>query len=644
MPVIQWIGKDKVVGHHHDVPFRTLEHQYGFRADNPDDKSETHSGNKIIHGDNLEALKALLPEYEGRVDCIYIDPPYNTGNEGWVYNDNVNDPQIRRWLGEVVGSEGEDLSRHDKWLCMMYPRLVLLRQMLSTEGALFVSIGDDESAHLRMLLNEIFGAQCFVGDVIWQRTYSPRNDSKGLPAEAEHLLVYGRNPSWQPNRLERTEEMDSIYKNPDNDIAPWTSDNPCASDGATHQGMVYAIQHPFTGELLYPYQGAHWRYDQQTMLDHMNGWCDYELRDLHDDARRAEVCGVEESNVRPEVRAIVLKESLEISKEKAQQVYDRGQWPRFYFTNGGKGGIRRKTYLSQVEGKLVTNLWPHAEVGHTDEAKKELKEYFEDKSPFDTPKPTRLIERVLQIATKDDSIVLDAFAGSATTMHAALRLNRKDLGRRRTVLIELMDYAETITAERMRKVMSGYHFKGKKKETLYAKKLTVAALGKMDKWLGEADRVIEQNKDNYTEIKKQLAENTLMVVGTQEIDGFREGMGGAFDFYELGELLFHADGNLNEAVDEEKIRQYVYYSETHEPLTRERSETHPYLLDYKDGTGYFFYYEKDRLTALSKDTLHIVPQKADRYVIYADICHLGASQLAQMNIVFKKIPRDINRF
>lgn len=130
MPTLDWIGKEKVINHHHDVPFRVLEHKYGFRADNLEDKSETHSGNKIIHGDNLEALKALLPEYEGKIDCIYIDPPYNTGEERWIYNDNVNDPHIKKWLGEVVGVEGEDFSRHDKWLCMMYPRLMMLKKLL----------------------------------------------------------------------------------------------------------------------------------------------------------------------------------------------------------------------------------------------------------------------------------------------------------------------------------------------------------------------------------------------------------------------------------------------------------------------------------------------------------------------------------
>lgn len=178
MPTLNWIGKDKVINHHAEVPFRVLEHKYGFRGDDSSDTSETHCGNKIIHGDNLEALKALLPEYEGKIDCVYIDPPYNTGNEGWVYNDNVNDPHIRKWLGEVVGAEGEDLSRHDKWLCMMYPRLRLLQQLLSQRGVVLISIDDNEAKNLQHICDEIFGASCFVANISWQRAYSPRNNRR----------------------------------------------------------------------------------------------------------------------------------------------------------------------------------------------------------------------------------------------------------------------------------------------------------------------------------------------------------------------------------------------------------------------------------------------------------------------------------
>jgi adenine-specific DNA-methyltransferase len=258
MPVLNWIGKDKVVNHHNDVPFRVLDRRYGYGSE---------SENRLIHGDNLDALKALLPQFEGRVKCIYIDPPYNTGNEGWVYNDNVNDPKIRKWLGTVVGREGEDLSRHDKWLCMMYPRLRLLQRLLADDGAIFISIDDTEQANLKLICDEIFGASCFVADISWQRTYSTRNDSKGIVREVEHILVYGKQTDWQPDKLPRTEKMDAIYKNPDNETRPWTSDNPFAPGAATHQGMVYAIQHPLTGMMIYPKNSQCWRYQQDTMLD-----------------------------------------------------------------------------------------------------------------------------------------------------------------------------------------------------------------------------------------------------------------------------------------------------------------------------------------------------------------------------------------
>lgn len=192
----------------------------------------------IIHGDNLEALKALLPQYEGRVKCIYIDPPYNTGNEKWCYNDNVNDPHIQKWLGEVVGKEGEDLTRHDKWLCMMYPRLMLLQKLLADDGAIFISIDDNELYNLKSICDEIFGASCFVSNISWQRTYSTRNDSKGIVNEVEHILVYSKQPGWNPNKLSRTEEMNARYSNPDNDVCAWKSTDAFAPGATTHQGMV----------------------------------------------------------------------------------------------------------------------------------------------------------------------------------------------------------------------------------------------------------------------------------------------------------------------------------------------------------------------------------------------------------------------
>lgn len=427
MPTLDWIGKNKVVNHHLDVPYCVLNREYSY-DEFGQHKNDNGSKNMIIHGDNLLALKSLLPQYEGRIKCIYIDPPYNTGNEGWIYNDNVNDPRIKNWLGEVVGKEGEDLSRHDKWLCMMYPRLKLLQKLLSNDGVIFISIDDIEYANLKLICDEIFGATCFVSNISWQRTYSTRNDSKGIVNEVEHLIVYSKNSGWMPNKLPRTDKMNARFKNPDNDITPWTSSDAFAPDAVMHQGMVYAIQHPFTGKMIYPTNGRHWRYQQDEMLRQMSEWCPYELRNLHDEKERAKCCGIPVDEVRPDVYGIVLKNSLEESYLKACEIYKRGRWPKFYFTSGGKGGIRRKTYLENVGGVPPTNLWEYSKVGHTDEASKVLKAIFGGKTTFDTPKPYRLIEFILKIASNPDDIILDSFAGSGTTAHAVLNMNKIDGG------------------------------------------------------------------------------------------------------------------------------------------------------------------------------------------------------------------------
>lgn len=576
MPTLNWIGKDKVVNHHLDVPFRTLEKQYTFAPNGRDD-----DGNMIIHGDNLDALKALLPMYEGRVKCIYIDPPYNTGNEKWVYNDNVNDPHIKAWLGKVVGAEGEDLSRHDKWLCMMYPRLKLLQKLMAEDGVIFISIDDAEYANLKLICDEIFGTNCFVSNISWQRTYSTRNDSKGIVNEVEHILVYSKLPDWQPSKLPRTAEMNSIYKNPDNDVISWASDNPFAPGAISHQGMVYAIQHPFTGKMIYPSANACWRYQQDQMLEIMRGWCDYELRDLHDDEKRAEVCGTSIDAVRKGVMGIVLSKSLEESAAQATLVYKRGQWPKFYFTKGGKGGIRRKTYLENVGGKPPTNLWLYTDTGHTDEAKKELLSIFKGKAPFDTPKPSRLIQFVLQIVGDKDAIILDSFAGSGTTAHAVLNMNKQDGGNRKFILVEMGDYAESITAERVRRVINGY---------------------------GEGNKAVE-------------------------------GTGGGFSFYELGDALL-INGMLNPNAAEEKIRAYVYYTETRCALPA-ASENEKYLLGVHENHAYYFYYEADRMTTLNRAFLQTIQTRAEGYLIYADSNMLSAEDMARFHITFKKIPRDI---
>ena len=315
----------------------------------------------------------------------------------------------------------------------------------------------------------------------------------------------------------------------------------------------------------------------------MRGWCGYELRDLNDAHERAVVCGVPESDVRQGVQAIVLSESLEISAQKAQAVYDRGQWPRFFFTKGGKGGIARKIYLENVGGKLPTNFWAFTETGHTDEAKKEMLAIFDGKATFDTPKPHRLIEFVLKVAGNESALVLDSFAGSGTTAHAVLNMNKADGGHRKFILVEMMDYADSITAERVKRVIRGY---------------------------GEGKNAVE-------------------------------GTGGNFSFYDLGEPLLHGDV-LNENVGVEKIREYVYFTDTKASLPESHPDE-PYFMGVHIGSAYYFYYEKQAVTTLNREFLHTVKTKADSYVIYADLCTLSEAELEKYHITFKKIPRDITK-
>ena len=436
-----WVGKKASIVEANKPIRKTL------RPCPEESKNWDTTENLYIEGDNLEVLKLLQESYLGKVKMIYIDPPYNTGND-FIYADSFMRSQEDE--NEQMGMYDENENRlfrntdtnghfHSDWCSMLYSRLMLARNLLTDDGIIFISINDSECHNLLKICEEIFGTLCFVADVSWQRNYSTRNDSKGIVCEVEHVIAYSKQPSWTPNALPRTKEMDSKYKNPDGDEKAWTSDNPCASGATTHQGMVYAIQNPFTGEMIYPSDNAHWRYQQEVMLQIMCEWCPYELKDLHDADKRAKICGISESQIRPNVKGIVLSLPLAESSKLAQIVYDNGPWPKFYFTKNGRGGIRRKTYLDTVGGRLPTNFWPYSEVGHTDEAKKELKALFDGTAPFDTPKPIRFIERMIDISTSTNSLVMDFFSGSATTAQAVIQKNSSDNGTRKFLLVQIQE-------------------------------------------------------------------------------------------------------------------------------------------------------------------------------------------------------------
>lgn len=391
------------------------------------DANEVKPGdNLIIKGNNLLVLASLKKKFAGSIKCIYIDPPYyfidNKSGDTFGYNSNF---------------------KLSTWLTFMKDRLLISRELLCLEGSIWISVGKDGQHYLKVLSDEIFGVDCFVADIAWQKTYSPRNDAHGISSEIESILVYSKKPNWKPKKLPRTEKMNSVYKNFDNDHTLWRTSDAFAPSAATHQGMVYAIQHPITGELIYPYSGACWPLEQTSMLREMSEWANYEFKDIDDDKRRAQVCGIPTDSVRKNVKAIMLSEPLESAKEKSLAILERGQWPKFFFTKSGYGGIARKTYLDDSNGKVVTNFWSFEDAGHTDEAKKEIVSIFDDKA-FATPKPERLIMRILQVATEENDIVLDYHLGSGTTCSVAHKMKRCYIG------IDQMDYIQSLAVNRLR--------------------------------------------------------------------------------------------------------------------------------------------------------------------------------------------------
>ncbi|OQX97051.1 MAG: type III restriction endonuclease subunit M [Bacteroidetes bacterium 4572_117] len=521
MPTLNWIGKDKVINHHMDVPYKILEHSYGF-DNGKQSKSETNSGNKIIHGDNLEALKSLLPEYEGKVKCIYIDPPYNTGNENWVYNDNVNDPKIKKWLGKVVGKEAEDLSRHDKWLCMMYPRLKLLHKLLAKGGAIFISIDDNEAFYLKILLDEIFGTSGYKANFIWKsrQIVDSRNQSM-ISKDHEYIYVYGKSSDFS---LRGKISDKSKYTNPDNDPrGSWMSNSILGLANAEQRpNLHYDLVDIETGNVYPCPPNTGWRYSKETM-----------------------------------------KSKLEEN--------------RIFFPSKKNGRPREKKFLNELASDYTGfSTILNEKVGYTLNGTRTVRDIIPD-SQFAFPKSYELVLTLIEQATSKNSIVLDSFAGSGTTAHAVLNLNKQDGGSRKFILVEMENYAENITAERVKRVIKGY---------------------------GEEKKAVE-------------------------------GTGGSFDYYELGKPLFLENQMLNEDVGLDKIREYVWFSETRQSFVENKtSEEH--LLGEINNTAYYFYYFKDKMTTLDDRFLRNIKTKSEQYIIYADNCLLEEGLMQKYHIIFKK--------
>lgn len=538
MPTLDFKGKQFVYSHHHSVPFRELviEDEKSFPAKNT---KPSINDNLIINGDNLHALKALMPLYAGKIKCIYIDPPYNTGNEGWCYNDNVNSPLMKEWLAKNANPvDKEDLQRHDKWLCMMYPRLKLLHELLADDGVIFVSIDDNEVHHLRAVMDEIFGEENFVANVIWNKKNVVQNDAKFLSVNHEYLVIYKKTNKLVFNLLERNEIANARYENPDNDPrGDWTSVALTAKSGSGTYDITFD-------------NGICWKPSNGTFP--------------------------------------------RLSKESLIRAYKDN---RIWFGKDGKNVPRLKKYLSEVKQGIVANsIWLNEEVGSTQAAKEDIKLIFDD-NLFETPKPKNLIKRILKLATDKSSIILDSFAGSGTTAHAVLDLNKEDGGNRKFILVEMEDYANSITAERVRRVIKG----------------------------------VPSAKD----------------------EKLKNGLGGSFTFCKLGDEFNIEKILTGENLPEyQALANYVFYTATGKSLETHAKQRIDYFIGETDLYEVYLIYQPDiaflrsNQSALNAKMVEIISQRSlskKQKLVFASAKYMGQNELNDHKIIFCQLPYAIHK-
>lgn len=512
MPILNWLWRDEALKTAAKTPYRLLEEvpELGYGDKNTD--------NMIVQGDNLEALKALLPFYAGQVKCIYIDPPYNTGS---------------RFTFDGKKLQYDDNLEHSTWLSMMEPRLELLREFLREDGSIWISIDDDEQAYLKVLCDEVFGRRNFVNNVIWQKKFSPQNDAKWFSDNHDFIMVYAKNKEiWRPNLLQRTEEMNDRYKNPDNDPrGVWTSGD--CSVKTYSISSDYPITLP-SGRVVNPPAGYCWRF----------------------------------------------------SKDKFENLVNDN---RIWFGKDGNSVPRLKRFLSDVkQGSTSLTIWSYQEVGHNQDAKKEVK-VFNEKEVFTTPKPERLIERVLTLATNPNDLVLDSFLGSGTTAAVAQKMGRRYIG------IEMGNHAITHCVPRLKAVIDGEQ----------------GGISKSVNWQG----------------------------------------GGCFRFYKLGNEVFDADGCINDGISFEDLSAHIWFTETKTPFNKPAEKST--FLGIKDKVAYALLYNgilKDKRVdggnVLTNKTLKVILDDMkhipyEKLVIYGESSRISPARLKSLNIEFKQTPYDI---
>ncbi|WP_339649346.1 site-specific DNA-methyltransferase [uncultured Marinobacter sp.] len=603
MPTLEFKGKQFVYSHHLGVPFRELKVI--------SDKSLPAKGQKpslddnlIIHGDNLEALKALLPTHAGKVDCIFIDPPYNTGNEGWCYNDNVRSPLMREWLKKSANPvDKEDLERHDKWLCMMWPRLNLLRELLSEKGAIVITLDDNEIHRLRGVMDEVFGEDNFVATSLWQKNYSPKNTAEFFSSDHDYVLIYAKNKSTlEMGSLDRTEAQEGRYKNLDNDPrGPWKTSDLSARN--PYSEGTYPLKTPSGRKIDGPPRGNYWR----------------------------------------------------VSKAKFDELDRDG---RIWWGKDGSSIPQIKRFLSDIRaGRVPQTLWFYSDVGHTDEAKKEIKQILDFETTADvfvTPKPTRLVERVLQLFTASDSVVLDSFAGSATTAHAVLEANKKDDGNRRFILIECEDYADTLSAERVRRVINGYPYTGTQRDELHRENITWSTFEKKhSKVLDHVASIENLQGHEYDKISKRIKDGVLTVTGERKVKGTAPGLGGSFTYCTLGEPIDIESLLTGKGLPTfEALARYVFYTATGQSLAKVGEPAPDGFIGETDLFRVHLFYQPNREwlrsneAALNAERVAAIEQNSKggkRAIVFAVAKFMSQKELTARRIEFCQLPYAVHR-